>query len=380
MTGIQRFFLICAGSDLSILKRTPTEINKHTGIGATIFFTGLFAALAGGFATFTVFNSYIAAVFVACFWGAMIFNLDRYIVSSMKMNKSVWRNYASAIPRLILAIIIAIVIAKPLELKIFDTEIRSEIALMQQENIKAQEDLLASRFQNDIIQTKADIQLLKDEILLVENKRDQLDAIAIQEADGTGGSQLRNMGPIYRAKKQDALKAQSELDALLATNTPLIEEKQNALQELNSRKETEMSALEKVSLTGFAARLEALHRLSNKSQAIWLASIFIMLLFIAIETTPIFVKLISSRSPYDYVLDKHEHVFAMNHQLKTSTLKQEVENKVHFDSKVGRYKTELAINTEKKIIKEALEESYDELKAGTKKWGNIFGKSSVFDF
>ena len=28
------------------------------------------------------------------------------------------------------------------------------------------------------------------------------------EADGTGGSQIRNMGPIYRAKKADADKAQ----------------------------------------------------------------------------------------------------------------------------------------------------------------------------
>ena len=37
-----------------------------------------------------------------------------------------------------------------------------------------------------------------------------------------------------------------------------------------------------------------------------------MLLFISIETAPIFVKLISSRSPYDYLLEEHEHVFKMN--------------------------------------------------------------------
>jgi len=327
MTGIQRFFLICAGSDLSVIKRTPTDLNKHIGIGATIFFTGLFAAFAGGYACYTVFNSYVAAILMGCFWGMMIFNLDRYIVSSMKMSKSGWRNFGSAMPRIILAIIIAIVIAKPLELRIFDSEIQSEIALMQQENIKAQEDLVASRFERDITQATADIQSLKDEITAKELVRDELDALAIQEADGTGGSQQRNIGPIYRAKKADASKAQSELDALLAVNNPLI-----------------------------------------------------MLLFIAIETTPIFVKLISRRSPYDFVLDKHEHVFATNHQLMTSKLQSVTDNKVMFNKKMGAFKTELAINTEKKIIKEAVEESYDAIKSRTKKLGNIFSRNSVVDF
>lgn len=379
MNALQRFFLHCAGSDFTILKRTPTDINKHTGIGATIFFTGLFAALAGGYAIYTVFQSYVAAIVFAALWGAMIFNLDRYIVSSMKMSKSVLRNYGSALPRLVLAIIIAIVIAKPLELKIFDTEIQSEIALMQQENMKAQEDLVTSRFTTDIEQSKQDIVTLKDEISILEAKRDELDALAIQEADGTGGSQRRNMGPIYRAKKADAEKAQAELDELLAVNTPLIAEKQIVLNELTDRKDSEITSLKSVTLSGFAARLEALKRLSEKSQAIYVASLFIMLLFIAIETTPIFVKLISNRSPYDFVLDKHEHVFKTNHQLRTSVLQNETNNKIHFDTKVGAYKTELAINTEKEIIKEALEESYDELKTGVKKWKNIFGNSSVFD-
>ncbi len=380
MNGIQLFFLRCAGSDLNVLKRTPTDINKHVGIGATIFFTGLFATLAGSYATFTVFNSYLAAATIGLLWGAMIFNLDRYIVSSLKMTKSFGRNFGRAIPRLVLAMIIAIVIAKPLELKIFDTEIQAEIALMQQENTKAQEQLVDSRFITDIDRTKADIQTLKNEIQAQETKRDQLNEIAIQEADGTGGSQLRNMGPIYRAKKADALQAQQELDQLLATNTPLILEQQAALQALNSKREAELSSLQVMSLTGFASRLEALNRLSSKSQAIWIASLFIMHLFIAIETAPIFVKLISNQSPYDFVLDKHEHVFAMNHKLQTTILANEIKNKVQFDTKVGAYKTELAINTEKKIIKESLEESYQDLKTGSKDWKNIFGKSSVFDF
>jgi hypothetical protein len=34
-----------------------------------------------------------------------------------------------------------------------------------------------------------------------------------------------------------------------------------------------------------------------------------MLLFIAIETAPVFVKLISARGPYDDLLEAHEHAY-----------------------------------------------------------------------
>jgi hypothetical protein len=33
-------------------------------------------------------------------------------------------------------------------------------------------------------------------------KRDELDRIAQEEADGTGGTRKRNAGPIYKIKKQ----------------------------------------------------------------------------------------------------------------------------------------------------------------------------------
>ena len=57
MNAIKDFFLTCAGINKTILKRTPTEVNKYVGIGATIFFTGVFAAIAAGFALHTIFDS-----------------------------------------------------------------------------------------------------------------------------------------------------------------------------------------------------------------------------------------------------------------------------------------------------------------------------------
>ena len=59
---------------------------------------------------------------------------------------------------------------------------------------------------------------------------------------------------------------------------------------------------------GFDKRLDALGNVSQNSATISMASIFIMLLFLASEMSPVLVKLLSSRGPYDDILENDEHV------------------------------------------------------------------------
>ena len=72
---------------------------------------------------------------------------------------------------------------------------------------------------------------------------------------------------------------------------------------------TELAAMEKGRLNGPAARLDALGRLTERSSAIAWANWFIILLFIAIETAPVLVKLISGKGPYDNLIKIKEHRF-----------------------------------------------------------------------
>ncbi|MDN5200773.1 DUF4407 domain-containing protein [Fulvivirgaceae bacterium BMA10] len=322
MNHLKQFFWHCSGSDIALLKRCPTDSNKYIGIGATIFFTGLLAAISASYGLFTVFDSVIIAIAFGIVWGAMIFNLDRYIVSSMKKNGNAWRQFSMALPRLILAILIAVVISKPLELKIFESEIEAELILMEQEIFKEQEDLVKNRYQGRVDLLKQEIVNLKREIADKAAQRDQLVIIAQQEADGTGGSMRRNLGPIYRAKKADADKAELELIDLTAKNQPLIDAKLAEITEMDSSVVTDIANLGREKLDGMAARMDALNNLTKKSQAILLANWFIILLFIAIETAPIFVKLISNRGPYDELLDSHEHAFKVNSEEKINNLSQ----------------------------------------------------------
>ena len=64
-----------------------------------------------------------------------------------------------------------------------------------------------------------------------------------------------------------------------------------------------------------AAQLQALRILGEENTAIHFANIFIMLLFILLECTPIVAKLISGRGPYDEMLEIREH-FYKNHNIE----------------------------------------------------------------
>ena len=368
MKNLTSFFHFCAGADESILKRTPTDSNKYAGIGATVFFTGIFAGLAGAYAINTVFDSLLMTIPFGILWGLMIFNLDRYIVMSIKKKDNIWKEFGMATPRIVLAVLIAFVIAKPLELKLFESEIASELILKEQQVYKAQEDLLRNRFTADLSSLKSDIVSLKSEIQVKQQKRDELNAIAIQEADGTGGSGKRNLGPIYNAKKKDANLAQAELTSTLASMNPIIEAKQNKIAETERIMAESIAAMEKTKLDGFAARLDALGNLASKSSTIYWASIFITLLFIAIETSPLFVKLISDRSPYDYRLNQHEILAAQTHNAYVGKLTSITEAELRFIKETDKYQSIQTSGAEKEIIKKVIETEIENLKGKTISW------------
>jgi hypothetical protein len=309
MDKITRFFWTCAGVDETLMNQCPTESSKYTGIGATVFFTGLFAAIAAGYALHTVFDNVWMAMLFGAIWGLMIFNLDRYIVSGMRKEGKMIKQWFIATPRIILALIISIVIAKPLELKIFEKEVADELQIMHEEQMQRRDSLVAERFtpKKELL-TRENIQLQMD-IDKLAAKRDELRRLAREEADGTGGTGLRNAGPIYAIKKADADRVETELEELRERNTRQIAANQDELFALDTTQLSTLGNMNQEPADGLASRIDALGRLTEKSNPIAVANIFIMLLFIAVETAPIFVKLIAHKGPYDHVLKVTEYPF-----------------------------------------------------------------------
>ena len=69
---------------------------------------------------------------------------------------------------------ISLIIAKPLEMKIFEKEIRSELVIMEQQTYAVQESEIKIRFQAEQEKLKNEIDGLKNEINEKTTNRDAL--------------------------------------------------------------------------------------------------------------------------------------------------------------------------------------------------------------
>jgi hypothetical protein len=322
MSAFRNFFWFCSGASIALLKRCPTEASKFAGIGATIFFTGLLAALSAGYALFTIFDSVWAAVGFGFVWGAMIFNLDRFIVSSIKKRNNFWLEFKVAVPRILLAILLAIVISKPLELKMFEKEIMRKIdEKKSEEAIKAKKQI--NQGFPEITEVENKIAVLKNEIKEKEKFRDQKQQEYDFERFGKktpGTTGIVGIGTNAKKKEIQLNEATDDLKQTTERNRVKIDFYEKEIARLIALREEEFKK-QKPNIDkydGLAARIDALSVLSEESSAINFANLFIMFLFIALETSPIFVKLISARGPYDDLLETHEHQYENNRIEKIS--------------------------------------------------------------
>lgn len=310
MTQFTRFFWFCSGATIGLLRRVPTESSKYVGIGATVFFTGILAALAAGYALFTVFDNLGMAFLFGSLWGMMIFNLDRFIVSSMRKNQKGWLEWKLALPRIVLAVLLALVISKPLELKIFEREINRTVDEKKSQMILQSKLALTKGFP-EIQELEIQIQMLKSEVKEAELARNQIQKEYNQERFGTktaGTSGKVGFGTNAKKKEQQLDAAQRFLDDLQKRNQVKINELEAEILRFRNLRELEFQKQQPgiEGFDGLGARMEALDTLTDQSQAFAAASLWITLLFIAIETAPILVKLISARGPYDELLELQE--------------------------------------------------------------------------
>nr|WP_314836480.1 DUF4407 domain-containing protein [uncultured Flavobacterium sp.] len=294
---LKQFFILCSGADKNLLEGcSEGEQTKYVGIGATVFFTAVMAFIASSYALFTVFDDVVPAILFGIVWSLLIFNLDRFIVSTIRKRDNLWSEFLQATPRIILAIIIAIVISKPLEIKIFEKEINT--VLLKEKNAMALNNKkeMANYFKSDLDKNKTEIASLKAEITKKEKEVNTLYETYITEAEGTAGTKKLGKGPVFKEKIAKHDLAKKELDTLQKNNLAKIAEKEKNTKTLQTDLDKKVTETQPIidGFDGLMARINALNKLP------WLPSFFIMLLFLAIETSPIIAKLLSPKGEYDY--------------------------------------------------------------------------------
>ena len=317
MNFISRFLWFCSGAHLNTLEKHPTDHNKYFGIGATIFFTGLFAALSGGYAMYFVFKggdfALLFAIFFGLIWGLAIFNMDRYIVGTLDKNASTNKQILQATPRILLAIMIGIVISRPLELKIFDKEIKEKLKVSYLNGQRAKIDTLNKAFDKKYIIEISKFNDLKAQrdssAAAIKADRQKLN-YEIFGNKTTETSGVMGYGPYAKRKEAELKQREQNLDTLTA-------DLRKAERFIDARKSFDGLMTEKLytskeldslsNIAGFADRNWALGQLSfnadgSRDTNTSMAVTFIGLLFIFFECLPVFVKLMSGRGAYDHAI------------------------------------------------------------------------------
>lgn len=300
---LKQFFILCSGADRDLLKDcSEGEQTKYVGIGATVFFTAVMAFLASAYALFTVFDSIYPALIFGFVWSLLIFNLDRFIVSTIKKRDRFLDEFLQATPRIALAIIIAIVISKPLEIKIFEKEINTVLLKEKNEMELANKKQIGTYFKTDLDKNKAEIAALKADIVKKEKEVNDLYSVYITEAEGTAGTKKLGKGPVYKEKREKHDAALKEFETLKKANEAKIAEKEKAGVQLQADLDKKVSQTQPIieGFDGLMARINALNKLP------WLPSFFIMLLFLAIETSPIIAKLLAPKGEFDFKQEEAE--------------------------------------------------------------------------
>lgn len=300
---LKLFFLRCSGADKSLLEGcSEGEQTKYVGIGATVFFTAVMAFIASSYALFTVFDTVLPALFFGLVWSLLIFNLDRFIVATIRKRDRFWTEMRQAVPRILLAVLIAVVISKPLEIKIFEKEINT--VLLKEKNAMAlnNKNEVTRYFQSDLDKNKAESNRLQAEISKKEQEVNTYYGTYIAEAEGTAGTKKRGKGPVFKEKWDKHNLASAELDTIRKNNLIKINEKERQNKILQADLDKKITETQPIieGFDGLMARINALNQLP------FLPSLFIMLLFLAIETSPILAKLLAPKGEYDFKLEDLE--------------------------------------------------------------------------
>lgn len=342
VSKITRKLWWCAGADEQILMQCPmADRVKYAGIGGIVLCTGMLAGISGGYAFYTIFGpkgdavsndpvswayALIAIVF-GIIWGSIIFNMDRFIVSSTGKgdgsDKMTGPELLNALPRIIIAVILGFAISAPLEIRILKTEIDAELQ-------KKQDAYLIDLNNNTDSLVNLQLKSKKIELTKVENELTEIEStfekrrLEIQaarkrledEIAGRIGSGKAGEGPAAAAQRENLARQEKELEDQKTA-------KLTEIQNLKKRKERITSEMDKIDrgrdenyaknelmshqLDGLLERIHISHEIGGVVP--WI----IFLVLLSIEAGPIFFKMMMVRGAYDYLLENNKKKIQAQH-------------------------------------------------------------------
>jgi hypothetical protein len=296
----------CAGADSRILLQCMNSDRvKYQGLGGIVLATGILAFVAMTFAINVIFfkgewnskSSVIISFGIGLLWGLIIFNLDRFIVSSTGKGDGTEKITSSeiigALPRILMALVIAFSISAPLEIVIFEEEINKRFAEINEDKIKVQKEEFEKSNASDIkiIEDNLQIKLAeKAEQDAIYSKNEALVAYEVSHGGCHGKCEEFKVLRDNADKKSNYLKI--EIDKLEDKRNVINQDRDHKLAEFKSKMNEPPALLE---------RLLLLEEIPGSEIPVWL----LRFLFIVIEVGPLFFKMMLTKSTYDHL--KHHY-------------------------------------------------------------------------
>lgn len=301
------------------------------------------------------------AVLIGIFWGFVILNLDRFLVLSMGATRAGRRLFLMALPRLLLATVISIVIATPLTLRVFQHDISVQVQKSQatesrqlkelvaqsgpaqeasqvQSKINADEQILAGHLPVNVTNpqlqdAQAQVNALQPKVQAAQTAMDNAQAAYQCEVDGSGlgcegasdkvgygplaklkkseyeqkaqaynnlNTQLQNAERAVNAAEQSMAKSQGQT---LAQDQKVARQALPGLQTQEKQLQAQVQQNEKNAQNavnndnGILAQLSGLSAAGANNPVLFLAQVVVTLLFFFIEILPVMVKFMLNMGP-----------------------------------------------------------------------------------
>lgn len=324
-----RFLIWCAGASPELLGRA--ERNRYINTGMLI----VLVSLAGAGSMFVLSGYAIEGlpvsvrIGVSAFWALIIFGLDRVVATTINAGGKA-RGMFLYLPRILIALTIAVLVSEPLTSKVFEKEIHQQ--LVQEANARRPifEREVASTQAGAIAKANEPVTTANAAITALRRKAEELRAEAAEEEKGNRSSGRGRCGPICLDLKRQA----EEKDAEARKNElalPAIQGKRDAdLAALQQEKDAAVNKKvdEYINTDGLIARHKALSQYveTEPTAAVirWTLSLFLLLF----ELSVVVLKL--TGSAYDQRLRAE-----LRQNMKLTDAKSSA-----FDGKVQEYAEE----------------------------------------
>lgn len=299
-----------------VLKRTGFAKGRaQRFVRLSVLCTSLLASLSGAYAFYSVFKSSPLSLCFGLLLGSIIFSLDSFLVDTLekrkiansllpKRGRQILNMLICVCPRLILGILIAVTVAVPIQLKLFQREI--EVQLVRARLIAFAD--IANRVDQNFSQLHELVDLTRNLRVQLQEKKRESEAFQLAQnakLQGSAGTMKAGEGPAYKQKQQLALRSNNEVKNLTANVGPIIQKNESRIASLSDERDSlinqEKRRANVDNSSGMLERIQALQELSNTQPLVKWTMVLLTLLFVFLEITPIVVKLLAGEPTDDNV-------------------------------------------------------------------------------